>query len=255
MFCKIFIDFLFKLQYNNSVSKNFERYEIFMEKKIYLVIITLLFCMVCVFSFVNIKNFINNKKEKLLINKEPKVKIEYLNNQIKNIGYLVTSEVQYSGLVEYETNGNNNPLYKYFISKKFLMLYDAEINAGIDLAFVELNEIKTNDNDLKIVIKMPYPTIKTFNVTPKRFYDLKKSWIEFGETDKEALNNARLSAIDDAKNNIDFDKLLSNAQKQAEIIIGNLIRAGMTDKKYNIEFETINKINNNTDKNNIKFDF
>ncbi|WP_413853098.1 DUF4230 domain-containing protein [Candidatus Ruminimicrobium bovinum] len=223
-----------------------------MEKKIYLVIITLLFCIVCAFSFITVKNFINEKKEKLSVNKEAKVNIEYLNNQIKNIGYLITSEVQYGGLVEYETNGNNNPIYKYFISKKFLMLYDAEINAGIDLTLVELNELKTSKNENKIVVKMPYPTIKTFNVNPKKFYDLKKSWIEFGETDKEAMNNAKLYAGNDARNNIDFNKLFSNAQKQAEIIIGNLIRAGMTDKKYNIEFEIID---NNTDKNqnNIKF--
>lgn len=225
-----------------------------MEKKIYLIIITLLFCIVCVFTFINIKNFIYEKKGKISIHRQAKVNIEYLNNQIKNIGYLITSEVQYSGLVEYETNGDNNPIYKYFISKKFLMLYDAQINAGVDLELVELSEVKINETESKIIVKIPHATIKTFNVNPKKFYDLKKSWIEFGETDKEAMNNAKLSASDDARKNIDFNKLLSGAQKQAEIIIGNLIRAGMIDKKYNIEFETID---NNTDKNknNIKFKF
>ena len=119
------------------------------------------------------------------------------------------------------------------------MLYDAEINAGIDLSNVELVEVKNNDTIHKIVVKIPKTTIKSCVVNPRKFYDLKTSWIEYGETDKEAMNSARLLAMEDAKNNIKFDKLLSNAQKQAEIIVGNLIKTGMIDTKYDIEFEII----------------
>ncbi len=187
--------------------------------------------------FRDVRNFVQETKDYLAIHTEPNVNIKHLNNKINNIGYLITSELHYSGLVEYETNGKNNPLYKIFISKKFLMLYDAEINAGIDLSKVELVEIKKNDTEAKIVVKIPKATIKHCNINPIKFYDLKKSWIEYGETDKEAMNSARLLAVDDAKSNIDFNKLLSNAQKQAEIIVGNLIKAGMIDTKYNIEFE------------------
>ena len=51
------------------------------------------------------------------------------------------------------------------------------------------------------------------------------------------MNSARLLATEDAKNNINFDKLISNAQEQAEIIVGNLIKTGMIDSKYDVEFE------------------
>jgi hypothetical protein len=185
----------------------------------------------------NVKNFVQETKDFLTVHTEPKVKIEHLNNQIKNIGYLITSELQYSGVVEYETNSENNPLYKLFISKKFLMLYDAQISAGIDLANVELLEVKNNDTEPKIIVKIPKTTIRSCIVNPRKFYDLKKSWIEYGETDKEAMNSARLLAMEDAKNNINFDKLISNAQEQAEIIVGNLIKTGMIDSKYDVEFE------------------
>ena len=197
------------------------------------IVLILVFLSVLVFIFIDIKK----TKDLLTIHTEPKVNIEHLNSQIKNIGFLITSELQYSGVVEYETNSRNNPLYKIFISKKFLMLYDAEINVGIDLANIELVEVIKNNTEYKIVVKIPKATIKSCNVNPRSFYDLKKSWIEYGETDNEAMNSARLLAIEDAKNNINFDKLISNAQKQAEIIIGNLIRTGMIDTKYDIEFE------------------
>ena len=203
------------------------------------IILILFFLLMLLFIFRDVKNFVQETKDFLTIHTESKVNVEYLNNQIKNIGYLITAELQYSGVVEYETNSKNNPLYKLLISKKFLMLYDAEINAGIDLSNVELVEVKNNDTIHKIVVKIPKTTIKSCVVNPRKFYDLKTSWIEYGETDKEAMNSARLVAMEDAKNNIKFDKLLSNAQKQAEIIVGNLIKTGMIDTKYDIEFEII----------------
>ena len=203
------------------------------------IILILFFLLMLLFIFRDVKNFVQETKDFLTIHTESKVNVEYLNNQIKNIGYLITAELQYSGVVEYETNSKNNPLYKLLISKKFLMLYDAEINAGIDLSNVELVEVKNNDTIHKIVVKIPKTTIKSCVVNPRKFYDLKTSWIEYGETDKEAMNSARLLAMEDAKNNIKFDKLLSNAQKQAEIIVGNLIKTGMIDTKYDIEFEII----------------
>lgn len=210
-----------------------------MVKKISFIFIVLILIFLCILFFIfrDVKTFVKETKDYLTIHTEPKVKIEHLNNQIKNIGYLITSELQYSGVVEYETNSENNPLYKLFISKKFLMLYDAEINAGIDLSDIELIEVKNNDTESKIIVNIPKATIKSCIVNPRKFYDLKKSWIEYGETDKEAMNSARLLATEDAKNNINFDKLLSNAQKQAEIIVGNLIETGMINTKYDIEFK------------------
>ncbi|MBR3628487.1 MAG: DUF4230 domain-containing protein [Elusimicrobia bacterium] len=210
-----------------------------MVKKISFIFIVLILIFLCILFFIfrDVKTFVKETKDYLTIHTEPKVKIEHLNNQIKNIGYLITSELQYSGVVEYETNCENNPLYKLFISKKFLMLYDAEINAGIDLSDIELIEVKNNDTESKIIVNIPKATIKSCIVNPRKFYDLKKSWIEYGETDKEAMNSARLLATEDAKNNINFDKLLSNAQKQAEIIVGNLIETGMINTKYDIEFK------------------
>ena len=101
----------------------------------------------------------------------------------------------------------------------------------------KLTEIKKDNTEPKIIVKMPKAIIKSCNVNPRKFYDLKKSWIEYGETDKEAMNSARQLATEDAKNNINFDKLLDNAQKQAEIIVGNLIKTGMIDIKYAVEFE------------------
>lgn len=205
------------------------------------IILVLIFLSVLVFIFRDVKNFVQETRDFLTVHTESKFNIEYLNNQIKNIGYLITSELQYSGVVEYETNSENNQIYKFLFSKKFLMLYDAQISAGIDLTKVELAEVKNNDTDIKIVVKIPKATIKSCNVNPRKFYDLKKSWIDYGETDKEAMNSARLLATEDARNNINFDKLLSNAQEQAEIIIGNLIKTGMIDVKYDIEFEISDK--------------
>ena len=90
--------------------------------------IVLIFLCIFFFMFRDVRNFVQETKDYLSIHSEPKVNIEHLNNQINNIGYLITSELHYSGVVEYETNGKNNPLYKLFISKKILMLYDYKKN-------------------------------------------------------------------------------------------------------------------------------
>lgn len=188
----------------------------------------ILLVVVCMFGIV----FSLLKKNSIpVLEKNKKYDIKYFAWQIKNKGYLVSSELDYSGRMNYKINENAVWGTKWAVYREFIMIFDAKIEAGVDLSNVSLVETEN-----KIIVKMPKATIKDIYIIPEsvEYYDIKNTPIKWGQSDKEAANNAKIKAKEDVKNNVNLDTLLKNAQSQAEMYVERFLRTGIN--KY-IEFE------------------
>ena len=179
-----------------------------------------------VFSYIKIKENINTgiKIESTRLN------IDYLTGTIRNMSDLITSELEYSGIVEYETGvGKWN---SFAIEEKFLMVYNAQIKAGIDLS-----KVKLTSSDDKIIVDIPHSSVKFKKVNPDsiRIYDVKKAFIK-GDG-KMQLQEAIVEAENDMDRNANLSRLLKSAEEQAEAVIKGLI-SEMENKEVEFHYMT-----------------
>ena len=196
-------------------------------KKLFIIfIISLLF----ITAFIFFKGYIINFDE----SNNKKYDVKYFVSQIKNKGFLVTSELDYSGRINYKINKDAVYGTKWLIYREFIMIFDAKIEAGVDLSNIEITETET-----KIIVKMSKATIKDIYIIPEsiEYYDIKNTPIKWGESDKEAANAAKIKAKEDVINNVNLNTLLNNAQTRAEFYIKSFIETG-TNKP--VEFENLN---------------
>ena len=165
-----------------------------------------------VFSYIKIKDSITTERKI----ESTKLNIDYLTGTIRNMSDLITSELEYSGIVEHESNvGKWN---SFVTEERFLMVYNAQIKAGIDLSSVKLTA-----SDDKIIVEMPHSSVKFKKVNPDsiRIYDVKKALIK-GDG-KMQLQEAIVEAENDMDKNANLSRLLKSAEDQAEAVIKGLI--------------------------------
>lgn len=165
-----------------------------------------------VFSYIKIKDSITTERKI----ESTKLNIDYLTGTIRNMSDLITSELEYSGIVEHESNvGKWN---SFVTEERFLMVYNAQIKAGIDLSSVKLTA-----SDDKIIVEMPHSSVKFKKVNPDsiRIYDVKKALIK-GDG-KIQLQEAIVEAENDMDKNANLSRLLKSAEDQAEAVIKGLI--------------------------------
>ena len=174
-------------------------------------------------------------KIKTTVNKtiiKDSVDIEYITGMIRNMSDLITSELEYTGIVEYKTH--EGELLNFLTGEEFLMVYNAEIKAGIDLSRVSLEKLED-----KIIVYMPSATIKYKKVKPDtiRYYDTKKALIK-GDG-KQLGREAQVEAENDIDKNVNIEKLLNSAEEQAKKVIEGLIKeiAGDLIVEFNIDTE------------------
>ena len=99
-------------------------------------------------------------KIKTTVNKtiiKDSVDIEYITGMIRNMSDLITSELEYTGIVEYKTH--EGELLNFLTGEEFLMVYNAEIKAGIDLSRVSLEKLED-----KIICQVQLLNIKKLNL-------------------------------------------------------------------------------------------
>ena len=157
---------------------------------------------------------------KMTINKTIKsdnVDIEYITGIIRNMSDLITSELEYTGIVEYKTH--EGEFLNFLTGEEFLMVYTAEIKAGIDLSKVSIE--KTED---KIIVNMPRAALKYKKVKPDtiRYYDTKIALIK-GDG-KQLGREAQVEAENDIDKNVNIEKLLNSAEEQAKKVIEGFVK-------------------------------
>lgn len=144
---------------------------------------------------------------------EPSISTTAIEQKLVQCSSLTTAKLEYRGLVQYSEG--EIPL----INKKgFSMIYDAEIQAGIDLS---LAEVKITGDTIQITL--PEPTIQSIEINPDtvEFYD--EQYALFNWTDKEDVTTALEYARQDAELQADSSEILALAKEQAHTVIETLL--------------------------------
>ncbi len=128
---------------------------------------------------------------------------------------LVTAKLHITGYTEYEDGG-----IKWVNKSSFKMVYEATIEAGIDVSAVE---ITSDDINKKIYISIPEPKIRNAHVNPStiKYFDEKFAIINWDE--KEDANRAQTEAQKQAVKEAKRTGILELAKKQSEALIKGII--------------------------------
>lgn len=144
---------------------------------------------------------------------EATVTVEILEEELSSCSDLATAKLSYRGVVSFEEG--SIPLIN---KKNFLMVYSAEIRAGVDLS--EASIVIDGQN---ITVTLPEATIQVVDIDSDsiEFYD--ESFALFNGQDMEDVVEALTLAQEDAEEQIDMDALLEEATEQAQLLVETLL--------------------------------
>jgi hypothetical protein len=110
--------------------------------------------------------------------------------------------------------------------KSFSMIYQANIRAGVDLSLAKVSLTPGT-----IRVRLPEAEIQSLEVNTDslRFYD--EHFALFNWSDKEDIALAIKAAREDVEKNADLEKLKTQARKQAETVIYQLIKPTIKDDR------------------------
>ncbi len=151
----------------------------------------------------------------------------FIGDKLESMSELTTAKMTYNGIVEY-TDGNIP-----FVNKKaFLMIYRAEVEAGLDLA-----QAKTEVTDKSVEITLPAITVQQIDIDNEsiKFYDEKSSL--FNWINKEDAIAAIEAAKSDVEEKGDMDGLIQRSQEQTEILLYGLFEGSIGERELIIKFK------------------
>lgn len=152
--------------------------------------------------------------------KDPEITAEYIGSKLEPMSELVSSKMTYNGLIHY-----SDGKIPFLTKKAFLMVYCAEVKAGIDLSKVDIKVSETN-----VTISVPKDISLDIKVLPEsiEFYSEKNALFN-----KDEMEDA-VSAIQAAEENVlefaGVEQLKDTARKQAILLITNLVEELIGDK-------------------------
>ncbi len=152
---------------------------------------------------------------------------ELVASKLEAASELTTARLTYNGLLHYE-DGKIPLLTK----KAFFMLYCAEVEAGIDLAAVDIHMTKDT-----LTLTLPEPAIQSIHIVPDsiQFYD--ESRALFNPDNKEDATEAISAAQADVEEKADIAQMLDTARNQTELLLQNLFADALEDRTLVIRYQ------------------
>ena len=147
--------------------------------------------------------------------KEPELTAEFIGSKLEPMSELVSAKLTYNGVIHYE-DGN----VPFFTQKAFLMVYKAEVKAGIDLSNVDITV-----TDTEVRVSIPEEVDVDVTVIPEslEFYTEKKAL--FNQDEKEDTVSAILAAEEHVMENGGIEELKESAREEAALLITGLVEA------------------------------
>lgn len=157
----------------------------------------------------------------------PQVTIATISTRISGASDLITAKMSYNGLLK--SDDGDIPIIN---KKSFLMTYHATVSIGYDLSKADITV-----GEHSVVIKMPPLNDPDINVDTDSiaFFDLSSAI--FNWTTKED----GIDAVSVAKQNIletpELEELKSEAKKQAELLLHQLLDDNIGERDLNVSFD------------------
>lgn len=157
--------------------------------------------------------------------KKREITSDFLESKLSDCSDLTTCNLEYVNLVKFEEG--SIPL---LTRRRFSMIYNANIRAGIDLSQAEI----TVGTD-QVTVHMPETVVQAIDVDTDslRFYDEHNAL--FNWNDKDDISSAIKAAREDVQEHADINKLKAQASRQAAVVVKKLILPLIGERKLVIE--------------------
>ena len=158
-----------------------------------------------------------------LLKTETKVSSEIIKNQILSVKELTTLKYKYTNVGSFENQQEFYGMKLPFTQKKFIISYDGEVNAGINL---EEAQVSLNEADKKINIQIDEGSLTIFD---------EKNSI-FNQVEVKDFSDFRKDEMKKIEKELEEKGFLEEEKKKTKEAIVEILKINPLLEEYTIEF-------------------
>ncbi|MDD3570647.1 MAG: DUF4230 domain-containing protein [Lachnospiraceae bacterium] len=160
---------------------------------------------------------------------KPKITGAILKQQIMEVKELTTVEYNYTTMGQFENSTDFYGMKVPFTTKKFIVSYDGNIRAGVDLTSIEIDVTET-----VITVTLPKAEILSHEVDEGSFqiYDEKNGI--FNKIKLEDYNRFQIEQKKTMEDKALSSGILTEAYDNAQNIVRNMIQIATNDNEYKV---------------------
>lgn len=168
-----------------------------------------------------------------LLKTETKVSSEIIKNQILSVKELTTLKYKYTNVGSFENQQEFYGMKLPFTQKKFIISYDGEVNAGINL---EEAKVSLNEADKKINIQIPHAVILNHVIDEDSLtiFDEKNSI--FNQLEVKDFSDFRKDKMKKIEKELEEKGFLEEADEKTKEAIIEILKINPLLEEYTIEF-------------------
>ena len=168
-----------------------------------------------------------------LLKTETKVSSDIIKNQILSVKELTTLKYKYTNVGSFENQQEFYGMKLPFTQKKFIISYDGEVNAGINL---EEAKVSLNEADKKINIQIPHAVILNHVIDEDSLtiFDEKNSI--FNQLEIKDFSDFRKDEMKKVEKELEEKGFLQEADQKTKEAIVEILKINPLLEDYTIEF-------------------
>lgn len=168
-----------------------------------------------------------------LFKTENEISSEIIKNQILSVKELTTLKYKYTNVGSFENQSEFYGIKLPFTQKKFIISYDGEVNAGINL---EEAKITLNKDDQKISINIPHAEILNHSIDEDSLtiFDEKNSI--FNQLEVKDFSDFRKDEMKKVEKDLEEKGFLEEADEKTQEAIVEILKINPLLEEYTIEF-------------------
>lgn len=168
-----------------------------------------------------------------LLKTETKVSSDIIKNQILSVKELTTLKYKYTNVGSFENQQEFYGMKLPFTQKKFIISYDGEVNAGINL---EEAKVSLNEADKKINIQIPHAVILNHVIDEDSLtiFDEKNSI--FNQLEVKDFSDFRKDKMKKIEKELEEKGFLEEADEKTKEAIIEILKINPLLEEYTIEF-------------------
>lgn len=169
-----------------------------------------------------------------VLNSKTKVSSDIIKNQILSVKELTTLKYKYTNVGSFENQSEFYGMKLPFTQKKFIISYDGEVNAGINL---EEAKVSLNDETKKIEIEIPKAEILNHVIDEDSLtiFDEKNSI--FNQLEIKDFSDFRKDEMKKVEKDLEAKGFLEEADEKTKEAIVDILKINPQLEEYEIKFD------------------
>ena len=168
-----------------------------------------------------------------LLKTETKVSSDIIKNQILSVKELTTLKYKYTNVGSFENQQEFYGMKLPFTQKKFIISYDGEVNAGINL---EEAKVSLNEADKKINIQIPHAVILNHVIDEDSLTTLDEKNSIFNQLEVKDFSDFRKDEMKKIEKELEEKGFLQEADEKTKEAIVEILKINPLLEAYTIEF-------------------